>query len=171
MSDKLLTRVTRLISGIAHNTLSQAEQAAAAPVMEQAVRDIDDAIKDVRAEIGQNEATRYNVTRRVTELQGEHEALDAKIATALSDTKEELAEAGVARQLDIENQLALLNRTVEDAGADIAKLTDSLNALRASRREAQQRLKDLKTAAPRRATRRAPRPTPRSRAPSNWARS
>ena len=148
MSDKLLTRVTRLISGIAHNTLSQAEQAAAVPVMEQAIRDIDDAIKDVRAEIGQNEATKYNVTKRITELQSEHGGLDAKIATALGDAKDGLAEAGVARQLDIENQLALLNRTVEDAAAEIAKLTDSLNALRASRREAQQRLKDLKSAPP-----------------------
>ncbi|MEM7223114.1 MAG: PspA/IM30 family protein [Pseudomonadota bacterium] len=148
MSDKLLTRVTRLISGIAHNTLSHAEQAAAVPVMEQAVRDIDDAIKDVRAEIGQNEATKYNVTRRITELRGEHGNLDAKIATALGESQESLAEAGVARQLDIENQLALLNRTLEDAEGEIAKLTDSLNALRASRREAQQRLKDLKSAPP-----------------------
>ena len=148
MSDKLLTRVTRLISGLAHNALSNAESAAAIPVMEQAIRDIDEAIKDVRAEIGQNEATKFNATRRMNELQGEHETLDQKIAVALSESRDELAEAGVGRQLDIENQVALLKRTVADAEQDIAKLGDSINALQASRREAQHRIRDLKTTVP-----------------------
>ncbi len=145
MSDKLLNRITRLISGITHNALSQAEQAAAVPVMEQAIRDIDEAIKEVRAEIGKSEATKYNVGRRIAELQGEHEGLNEKISLALKEDKEDLAEAGAGRQLDIETQLTLLRRTLEDADGDIAKLSDSVNALQASRREAQQRLRDLKT--------------------------
>ncbi len=145
MSDKLLNRITRLISGITHNALSQAEQAAAVPVMEQAIRDIDEAIKEVRAEIGKSEATKYNVGRRISELQGEHEGLNEKISLALKEDKEDLAEAGAGRQLDIETQLTLLRRTLEDADGDIAKLSDSVNALQASRREAQQRLRDLKT--------------------------
>ena len=147
MSDKLLTRVTRLISGIAHNAMSQAEQAAAIPVMEQAIRDIDDAMKDVRAEIGKSEATKYNVQRRRDELQREHDSLNDKIAVALNEGAEELAEAGAGRQIDIENQLALLRRTEADSKEDIAKLSDSLHALQASRREAQGRLRDLKSAA------------------------
>ncbi|MGI9383812.1 MAG: PspA/IM30 family protein [Methyloligellaceae bacterium] len=148
MSDKLLTRVTRLISGLAYHAVSNAESAAAIPVMEQAIRDIDEAIKDVRAEIGQNEATKFNATRRVTELQSEHETLNEKIAVALDESRDELAEAGVGRQLDIENQVALLQRTVTDAEQDIAKLSDSINALQASRREAQHRIRDLKATVP-----------------------
>ena len=147
MSDKLLNRIARIIAGITHNAVSQAEQAAAVPVMEQAVRDIDQAVKDVRAEVGQNEATKFNAKRRVGELQREHDELDAKIALALKEGKEDLAEAGVGRQLDIENQLSLLQRTLAEAEADIAKLSESINALQASRREAQQRLRDLKRAA------------------------
>jgi hypothetical protein len=147
MSDKLLNRIARIIAGITHNAVSQAEQAAAVPVMEQAVRDIDQAVKDVRAEIGQNEATKFNAKRRVGELQREHDELDARIALALKEGKEDLAEAGVGRQLDIENQLSLLQRTLGEAETDIAKLSESINALQASRREAQQRLRDLKRAA------------------------
>jgi phage shock protein A len=114
--------------------------------MEQAVRDIDEAIKDVRAEIGQNEATKFNAERRIGELQSEHESLSEKIAVALKAAKDDLAEAGAGRQLDIENQMALLRRTTADAEQEIAKLGDSINALQASRREAQQRVRDLKAA-------------------------
>ncbi len=147
MSDKLLSRIARLVAGITHNALSQAEQAAAVPVMEQAIRDIDEAVKEVRAEIGQNEATKYNATRRIGELQREHDELNDKIAVALRESKDDLAEAGVGRQLDIENQRSLLQRSLHESDQDIAALSDSLNALQASRREAQQRLRELKSAA------------------------
>lgn len=147
MTDKLLSRVTRLIAGLTHHALSQAEQAAAVPVMEQAIHDIDRAIKDVRGEIGQSEATKFNANRRVGELRREHDGLDEKIALALKEGKEELAEAGVGRQLDIENQLSLLQRTLHETESEIAKLMDSVNALQASRREAQARLRELKSMA------------------------
>ena len=146
MSDKLLSRIARLVAGITHNALSQAEQAAAVPVMEQAIRDIDEAVKEVRAEIGQNEATKYNATRRIGELQREHDELNDKIAVALREGKDDLAEAGVGRQLDIENQRSLLQRSLHESDQDIAALSDSLNALQASRREAQQRLREIKSA-------------------------
>jgi phage shock protein A len=143
MSDKLLTRIGRLIAGVAHGALSQAEDAAAVPVMEQAIRDIDQAIKEVRAEIGQHEATKFNANRRIAELKTEHQALDEKIALALKQAEEELAEAGIGRQLDIETQSSLLQRALAEAEADIAALSDSANALQASRREARERLREL----------------------------
>ncbi len=148
MSDKLLNRITRLVSGLAHDALDQAEQAVSVPVLEQAIRDIDKAIKDVRAEIGQAEATKHNVNRRIATLREEHGGLVERIDAALKEGKEELAEAGVGRQLDIESQLPLLQRTLDDAESDIAKLGDSVNALKASRRETEQRVRDLKSASP-----------------------
>jgi len=148
MPDTLLNRITRLVSGLTHSAIEQAEQAASVPIMEQAIRDIDDAVKEVRSEIGKHEATKHNARRRMSELQQEHDSLSEKIALAVTEDKEDLAEAGVGRQLDIENQLALLERTLAEADEEITKLTDSLAALQASRREAQSRLRDLKAAAP-----------------------
>ncbi len=148
MSDKLLNRITRLVSGITHNVVGQAEQATAVPVMEQAIRDIDEAVGDVRSEIGQQEATKHNIKRRLRELHSEHDLLDERISLAVADDKEELAEAGVGRQLDIEDQLTLLERTLGEADGEISKLSDSLSALQASRREAAERLRDLKSAPP-----------------------
>ena len=134
MSDNLLNRITRLISGITHHALSQAEQAASVPVLEQAIRDIESAIKEVRGEIGKEEATKYNVKTRMTELQKESDELDDKIAVALRESKDDLAEAGAGRQIDIDNQLRVLRRSLDDADSEITKLTDSLNALQAGRR-------------------------------------
>jgi phage shock protein A len=148
MPDTLLTRITRLVSGLTHSAIEQAEQAASVPIMEQAIRDIDDAVKEVRSEVGKHEATKHNARRRMTELQQEHDGLSEKIALAVNEEKEDLAEAGVGRQLDIENQLALLERTLAEADEEITKLTASLAALQASRREAPSRLRDLKAAAP-----------------------
>jgi phage shock protein A len=148
MPETLLTRITRLVAGLTHNAIEQAEQAASIPIMEQAIRDIDDAVKEVRSEIGKHEATKHNARRRMSELQQEHDSLSEKIALAVKENKEDLAEAGVGRQLDIENQLALMERTLSEADEEIAKLSDSLAALQASRREAQSRLRDLKAAAP-----------------------
>ena len=147
MTDKLLHRISRLVSGIAHDALSQAEQAAPVPVMEQAIREIDEATSEVRTEIGKAEATKFNLERRIGELRSEYDGLQAQIDLALKQGKEDLAEAGVGRQLDIENQVALLNRAVADAEDDVAKMSESLGALQASRREAQDRLRDLKSAA------------------------
>lgn len=146
MSDKLLNRITRLVSGLTHNALSQAEQAAAVPTLEQAVREIDEAVKEVRAEIGKEEATKHNVNRRLLDLQAEYDDLDQKIGLAMKEGREDLAEVGAGRQIDIENQLKVLHRTLGDADDDIAKLGESLSALQASRRETQQRLRDLKAA-------------------------
>ena len=148
MPDSLLNRITRLVSGLTHSAIEQAEQAASMPIMEQAIRDIDEAVREVRGEVGKHEATKHNARRRMSELQQEHDSLSEKIALAVKESKDDLAEAGVGRQLDIENQLALLERTLAEADDEIGKLTDSLAALQASRREAQSRLRDLKAAAP-----------------------
>ena len=148
MSDKLLYRISKLIAGVAHSAVSQAEDAAAIPVMEQALRDIDEAVKDLRTEIGKCEANKFNLERRLTELEAEHRGLAGQVDAALAEGKEDLAEAGVGRQVDIEDQGVVLKRAVEDVEADVAKLNESLTALQASRREARNRLRDLKAVAP-----------------------
>jgi phage shock protein A len=148
MSKNLIQRIARLVTGVAHNTLGQAEEAVSVAVMEQAIREIDEAVKEVRVEIGQHEATRHNVKRRLSVLDDEHHDLSLKIDLAVKEGAEGLAEAGVGRQLDIETQQAVLERSTVEAEEEIAKLSDSLAALQACRRETLDRLRDLKAAPP-----------------------
>ncbi len=146
MNSNLFGRISRLVSGLTHNAIEQAEQAAAVPIMEQALRDIDEAVREVKAEIGKQEALKHNVGRRQEGLQTESGNLDDKIALALTEGEDKLAEAGASRQLDIDTQLAVLDRSLTEADEEIARLSESLSALHASRREAKARLKELKAA-------------------------
>ena len=52
MAETLASRVGRLISGTANSLVDAIENAAPEIVMEQALREIDQAIDDVRAELG-----------------------------------------------------------------------------------------------------------------------
>lgn len=146
MSDKLLGRIARLVSGLAADAVSPAEPATPVPAMEQAIREIDEAARDVRVEIGTAEAQKFNAGRRIDELRAEHDRLGERVSTALRQGADAVAEAGVERQLDIERQVALLDRGVADAQADIDTLAESLRALDASRREAVARLRSLTAA-------------------------
>jgi phage shock protein A len=143
-TEGVFARVGRVVAGMAHAAVSAAEQANPAAVLEQAIREIDGAADELRAELGKATAERHRVVARVKELAREREQLDAKIAAAVESGRDDLAEAGIARQLDIEAQSAVLQRLQDDVDAQIAELQTSLDAARASRREAESRLADLR---------------------------
>jgi hypothetical protein len=66
------------------------------------------------------------------------------VTAAVATGRDDHADAGIARQLDIESQSVVLQRLHADVEAQIAELQSSLEAARASRREAEQRLSDLR---------------------------
>lgn len=143
-TETVLARVGRVMAGMAHAAVSAAEQASPEATLEQAVREIDAAAEDVRGELGKAMAEQHRVTARLKELQREKDDLDRKIASAVSSGRDDLAETGIARQIDIEAQSAVLQRVLADADDRIAQLEGSLDAVRASRREADTRLADLR---------------------------
>src|SRR5262249_60545370 len=78
------------------------------------------------------------------QLEEERATLEQRIDTAIKNGRDDLAEAGIARQLDIEAQSNLLAQLRAEAEGEIQKLESSLAAIRASRREAEDRLQDWK---------------------------
>jgi phage shock protein A len=84
------------------------------------------------------------VGARMKQLEDERGTLEKRIDTALKNGRDDLAEAGIARQLDIEAQSNLLAQLRAEAEGEIQKLESSLDAIRASRREAEDRLQDLR---------------------------
>src|SRR5215831_14349465 len=116
-----------------HAAINAAEQSNPAAVMEQAIREIDSAADEVRAELGKATAERHRIVARTKELERERTELDHKVAAAVESNRDDLAEAGIARQLDIESQSAVLDRLHGDVEAQIAELQTSLDAARASR--------------------------------------
>jgi phage shock protein A len=143
-TEGVVARIGRVMAGMAHSVVDMAEQANPEAVLTQALREIDGAIDEVRTELGKAKSEQMRVEARMKELEEERGALDERIDTAIKNGRDDLAEAGIARQLDIEAQANLLAGLRAESAAEIQKLESSLDAIRASRREAEERLADLK---------------------------
>jgi len=142
----VVARVGRVMAGMAHSVVDMAEEANPEAVVAQALREIDGAIDEVRTELGRAKGEQMRVEARMKQLEEERGTLEKRIDTALQNGRDDLAEAGVARQLDIEAQANLLAQLRVEAEGEIQKLESSLDAVRASRREAEDRLRDLRHA-------------------------
>lgn len=142
--ENIVGRIGRLIAGMAHHAIDQAEQANAEAVLEQAMREIDAAAEEVRVDLGKATAERYRVESRRKELGGEIADLDRSIKVAIGNGRDDLAKAGIERQIDIEAQLTVLDSLLKDIDDSMSQYNTTLDAVRASRREAESRLADLR---------------------------
>jgi phage shock protein A len=143
-TETVVTRIGRVIAGMTHAAINVAEDVNPEAVMEQAIREIDAAADEVRGELGKAMAEKARLDLRRKELERERGELDENVRIAVGKGRDDLAEAGIDRQLDIEAQLGVLARLAADADEKIAQLNQTLDAVRASRREAETRLADLK---------------------------
>ncbi|HYD41904.1 MAG TPA: PspA/IM30 family protein [Anaeromyxobacter sp.] len=135
MRDTLTSRVKRIIAGGAHALVDAVEGLAPDAVMEQIIREVDGAMDEVRTELGRVLAGKHLATRRLAEENRKHEELAEKAELAVKQGREDLAEAAVAHQLDIEAQLPILERAIAEAADSEKELEAYLTALNARRRE------------------------------------
>jgi phage shock protein A len=108
-------------------------------VMEEAVREVDKAIDDVRAELGQVMTRQYHATRRLAAENKKHEELSENITMALGEKRDDLAEAGVEKILDIEAQIPVLEVAIAETREAQTELEGFVAALRARKREMRRR--------------------------------
>jgi hypothetical protein len=139
-----LKRIGRVIAGMANLAIDAAEGASPEAVLTQSIREIDGAADEVRTDLGKATAERHRLDLRRRQLLAEKAALDAQVLAALDSGRDDLAEAGIARQIDIEAQVGVLDRLLTEVAEKVAQLGQTLDAVAASRREAEQALKDFK---------------------------
>ncbi|GHB29560.1 hypothetical protein GCM10007094_17350 [Pseudovibrio japonicus] len=135
MSESLLSRVGRLVSGTANSIVDAVESTAPDIIMKQAIRELDSAVEDVRAALGKTAVKKHVASQRLAETNKSHEELSEKIAIALRAGEKELARAAVARQMDLEAQIPVLEKTIADAGDEEQELNNSILALQGRKRE------------------------------------
>ena len=140
MADSLKTRVGRVIAGGVHALLDRLEDQAPEAVMEQAVRDADSVIDDVRHELGIVAANRHLSQQQHASLNGQHARLAEQIDQAMAHGRDELVRAAVARQLDIEAQLPVLENTLSEHALQERELQGIIDALLAKKREMEEAL-------------------------------
>lgn len=143
MADSLRTRVTRVIAGGAHALLDKIEDAAPVAVLEQSVREVEQVTDEVRAELGRIVANRHLAQQQHLQLNKEHDALSASVATAIVENREDLAKQAIARQLDIEAQLPILETSLSEMAQQDKELSGFVDALMGKKREMEKTIQDF----------------------------
>ncbi|WP_373740801.1 PspA/IM30 family protein [Neisseria sp.] len=146
MSETLSRRVGRLVSGGFHALADAAENLMPEAVMNENIREIERAIDEVRAELGKVLAQKHLAAKKMADESNRHEALAASLQAAVDAGRDDLAEAGIAEQMDIEARLPVLENTIADCAAQEKELEGFIAALQAKRREMQQQLQEWKAA-------------------------
>lgn len=143
MKESLTGRVGRIISGSVNALITAVESVAPEVLMEETIREIDGAIDEVRTELGRQVAAKHLANTRLAEENRLHDELADQIATAVNEGRDDLAEAGIARQLDIEAQIPVLERAIAEAGDKERELEGYVQALLAKKREMREELKRM----------------------------
>lgn len=146
MSETLSRRVGRLVSGGFHALIDAAENLAPEAVMNESIREIERAVDEVRAELGKVLAQKHLAAKKMADESNRHEAIDANLQAAVDAGRDDLAEAGIAEQMDIEARLPILENTIVDCAAQEKELEGFIAALQAKKREMQQQLQDWRAA-------------------------
>jgi phage shock protein A len=143
VTDTIASRVTRVIGGSVHALLDAVENAAPEAAMAQAIREVDQATDEVRAELGRVEAVKHLATSSLNKLNTQNETLAGQIELAVTQGDEALARAGIARQVDIEDQIPVLQHSLQDAIGRGKELEGYIAALLAKKREMESALQDF----------------------------
>lgn len=143
MTDSIATRVSRIIAGSAHALLDKAESLAPETLMAQSIREIEQVIDEVRTDLGKAEAGKHLVKIQIARLNSEFDELGAKVKFALGQGRDDLAEAAIARQTDIEDLMPVLQSTLHEHQTKANELESYVVALNAKQRELTQALRDF----------------------------
>lgn len=146
MYENLRGRVSRIISVGVSAVIGAIEGLSPEMVMEEAIQEVEDAAREVRDELDRVLAARHMAQKRLDEKNAHRRELDGQIAVAVAEGRDDLAEAGIAQQLDIEAQLPVLNETLTDLAGKERELHSFISALDAKKREMGEELVKLRRA-------------------------
>src|SRR5580698_2793425 len=133
--ESLANRVVRLLSANGHAMLDSLEGLNPEAMMNQFIRELDEAITEVATELGRDEAAKHLATSSIARQNNEIEALAERIELAVKESNDTAASAGIARQLDLEDTIAALHRSLDEATEKAVEHERTLLGLRAKRRE------------------------------------
>ena len=144
MNEKLTTRVSRIISGSLNALVDAIENAAPETVMMQAIREVDQALDEVRNEYGKVVASKHLANTRLIYEHKRYENLGNQLQVAIDKQRDDLAEAAISQQLDIEAQIPVLEATIAGCSKNEKELEAYISALQAKRRDMKQELKQFR---------------------------
>ena len=140
MGETPINRVVRIVSGSIHDTVDAVETYQAESIMRQAIREIDQTISDVKAETRKSNGNRLLAQKRQKMTETKLKELSEKASIAISNNRDDLAEAALSRQLDLEAQIPVLKQAEETAEKNNEELNSFMQALIGRKSEMQSEL-------------------------------
>ena len=146
MAESIFMRVRRLISASVEDAVDAMERAGGPSVMREAIREVDRAIDEVRAEQEAASARRLHALRQQRMFRDKLAALEAQARFAIAEKRDDLAEAAVSRQLDFEAQAERLETVQTEAASEASRLEECLVALTTRKTQMEEALAAFETA-------------------------
>lgn len=146
MTESISARVGRLISGTTNMLVEKVENLAPEVVMQQAIREVEGAIDDVRHELGKTLSKQHMASRRLADESQKHAETSEKVQLALDNDREDLAETAIAMLIDIETQIPILENTIAESKESVSEYEGYIAALQARRREMEEELNTFRDA-------------------------
>ena len=135
MSESLVLRVKRLISGSANGVVDALETANAEIVMREAVREVERASDDVREELARAMTARHQTARLLEHTKAKLAELGERAKLAVDQARDDLAEAALSRQLDLETEIPAHEAKIVELTAKQTELEGYVASLAARKRE------------------------------------
>jgi phage shock protein A len=146
VAESIFMRVRRVISASIEDVVDAMERAGGTSVMREAIREVDRAIDEVRAEQEAATARRLQAQRQQRMFRGKLAALEEQARFAIAENREDLAEAAVSRQIDFEAQAKRLDAVQAEAEAEAKRLEECLVALTTRKSQMEEALAAFETA-------------------------
>ena len=145
MSESIGARVGRIISGSFNAVVNAIENAVPEAVMEQSIREVEQAILEVRAELGRLVSGKHLAHKRLGDELRRLATLTEQIELAVQAQRDDLATAAIASQLDSEAQIPVLERTLTESSVKEKEMEGYIQALLAKKRDMEAELRRFKT--------------------------
>jgi phage shock protein A len=147
MSETLVVRVKRLLSGSVNGLAGNRQAAAAETAMREAIREIACTIDDLHDALANAIVARHRAYRSIALSRTKINELVGMASVAVNQNRDDLAEAAIARQIDIEAQIPVLQDTLKEASGRQLELEGYIAALAGRKRELEQEVAALQDAA------------------------
>ena len=143
VTDTIGTRVSRIIAGNIHSLIDVLENTNSEAGMAQTIREVDGIIDEVGVGLGRAAAAKHLALSNLAEQNRRHGQLAGEIEIAVKEKRDDLAKAAIARQLDIEAQIPVLEQAIASTAGEEKEMGSYLTALRAKKREMEEMLRQF----------------------------
>lgn len=129
MAESIFLRVRRVMSGNVEDMVDNLEKSNSPAVMREALREVDRAYDEVRADQEGAVAKKLQAQRQQAKLRERAAELEGKARFALGEGREDLAEAALSRQIEFEERANSLDAVQQQADDEAQRLAECLAAL------------------------------------------